>query len=84
MITDFLALTDEHHAEEDLINYSQFSQAPTELGYRCIHLLYDETPETLRTMLGSAITPGDAKQLLKYIRKACCDIAIEYQAQNRT
>ncbi len=76
-IREFLAIVDGEEADgPDSPNYSQYADMLIEMGYRRIHLLYDETPKSLRADLGLPITMGDAKQLLLHVKHACQKIAL--------
>ncbi len=75
-IREFLASVDQEEADgEDSPKYSQFTDKLIEKGFRRIHLLFDETPKSLRTELELPITIGDAKQLLLLIKRACQKVA---------
>ncbi len=61
-IREFLATVDQEEADgEDSPNYSQYADRLIEKGFRRIHLLFDETPKSLRTELELPITIGDCK-----------------------
>ncbi|KLO05229.1 hypothetical protein SCHPADRAFT_947091 [Schizopora paradoxa] len=75
-IHEFLASIDKEEADGgDDTNFSQYADKLVAKGYRRIHLLYDETPKTLQNDLELAISTGDAKQLLLYVKRACEGIA---------
>ncbi len=77
-IREFLATVDQEEADgEDSPNYSQYADRLIEKGFRRIHLLFDETPKSLRTELELPITIGDAKQLLLLVKRACQKVAQE-------
>lgn len=70
-IRDFLRTVDEEDADgDDCPNYSQYADKLIQMGYRRIHLLFDETPKSLLTDLELPISMGDAKQLLLHVKRA--------------